>query len=495
MESTIQSNMKLLRGLTYLIAVTMLVIPTRIFAETELPKIKIAEVQTTGVNGETDQEFIELFNDSSAPVDVTDWKLQYASSSGVSWQTKAVFSGSVYPNGRMLITSTDYLVDTADGSFAPGLKMDAGHLRIVMPDPSDSAKVIEVDLLGWGAAQKAEASPAVYPPAGKSLTRKVINDRGSYYQDSDDNKSDFELTVPSPESHNEATVSEPVVSVEPVTEAIDEEIIEAPAEDIGIEQQLATEAYLQIQITELLPNPASPATDDNDEYVEIYNPNDLPVNLSGYSVETGNNFSYRYVLGNSEIAPGAYMSLFSRDTTLTLSNTLGIARIVDPNGRVLFITDGYEDAKDGQAWAYINGVWQWTINPTPNLQNILVLESIQGASAKKSQSTKKKATKKTVTKKATTKKAAKQKVTKPKKSTKKSSDNKDDAATLGMTDEGDSSGGFSPQTWMIAGVAIIAVGYLLYEYKDDIRNKFLQLRRNRKTRPGIRGTAQGWGGN
>lgn len=490
MGSTIQINMKLLRGLTYLITAIILVVPVGIFAETELPKIKIVEVQTTGENGETDQEFVELFNDSNTSVDITDWKMQYASSSGTSWQTKAVFSGLIYPRGRMLIASTGYLVDAADGSFAPGLKLDAGHLRIVMPDPSDNTKVIGVDLLGWGAAQKAEASPAVYPPAGKSLARKVINNNDSYYQDSDNNDGDFELAVPSPVSRNEVTDPESTVSAEPMTEAIDEENAKAPIEDIVAEQQLGTETYSMIQITELLPNPASPATDDNDEYVEIYNPNDLPVNLSGYSIEAGNKFSYRYVLGDSEIAPGEYMSLFSRNTTLTLSNTSGVARIVDPNGKVIFITDSYEDAKDGQAWAYINGIWQWTMNPTPSLQNILALESIQGAATKKSQPTKRKAAKK-----ATTKKAVKQKAAKAKKATKKSSDDKDDGAALGTTDDEDSSGGFSPQAWMIAGVAIIAVGYLLYEYKDDIRNKFLQLRRNRKTRPGIGGATQGWGSN
>jgi hypothetical protein len=141
----------------------------------------------------------------------------------------------------------------------------------------------------------------------------------------------------------------------------------------------------------------------------------------------------------------------------------------------VYTTNIYEDAKDGQAWANINGVWQWTINPTPGLSNILALQTVAGAAAKSKTTQPKKSTKKATTKKTTKPKTAKTKSTKS-----NTKDDDKDGTVAGTTVEDDGSSGFSPQGWMIAGVAVFAVGYLLYEYKDDIRNKFLQLRRNGK---------------
>lgn len=68
---------------------------------------------------------------------------------------------------------------------------------------------------------------------------------------------------------------------------------EYPADpDMDQEGEDATTKPLaaHISITELLPNPAAPATDDADEFVELFNGSDEPVRLRGYKLQTGNSY-------------------------------------------------------------------------------------------------------------------------------------------------------------------------------------------------------------
>src|SRR5437762_7837791 len=47
-------------------------------------------------------DFVELFNRGGTAVDLSNWSIQYASSSGTAWQATAL-SGSVQPGGHYLV--------------------------------------------------------------------------------------------------------------------------------------------------------------------------------------------------------------------------------------------------------------------------------------------------------------------------------------------------------------------------------------------------------
>ena len=67
--------------------------------------VVINEVYGGGGNsGATyNRDFVELANVSAAPVDLTAWSVQYASSTGTSWTTKTNLSGSIPAGGRLVV--------------------------------------------------------------------------------------------------------------------------------------------------------------------------------------------------------------------------------------------------------------------------------------------------------------------------------------------------------------------------------------------------------
>ncbi|MEK7152519.1 MAG: lamin tail domain-containing protein, partial [Patescibacteria group bacterium] len=221
-----------------------------------------------------------------------------------------------------------------------------------------------------------------------------------------------------------------------------------PSRDVGLASP---------HISELLPNPAKPLTDAADEFVELYNSNDAPFELSGFILEVGKK---RYVFAQGTLlAARSFKAFFSADTRLALSNTQGQARLLDPFGRVIAQTEPYQTAKDGQSWALAEGTWHWTTAPTPNAANTI-----------KAPATKKKAAAKTAGSKTDAVKSASA-------TTSQTTAEKNTAASTTADQPR------SPlHPGVLALVAIFALLYGAYEYRRDVANKFYQFRAYRAAR-------------
>lgn len=130
---------------------------------------------------------------------------------------------------------------------------------------------------------------------------------------------------------------------------------------------------LPLQITELLPNAAG--TDTGKEYIELYNPTDRVADLSFYTLYIGvNNDKAHSFPAGSIIEPGQYKTFYDSELGFTLTNTTGRAALTGMDNTPISQTEPYADAADDHAWANINGVWQYTNQPTPNAVNLLSVE-------------------------------------------------------------------------------------------------------------------------
>ncbi len=145
--------------------------------------------------------------------------------------------------------------------------------------------------------------------------------------------------------------------------------------DPTTDDPVTTNDQIAPQITELLPNPASPQTDADDEFIEPYNPSTTSdFNLKGYTLEVGTTTLHDFTFTSDTIVPAAsYLAFTSAQTGLAMSNSGGQARLLSPMGQVLNQTASYTTAADGQAWALdaADATWYWTTAPTPGAVNII----------------------------------------------------------------------------------------------------------------------------
>jgi hypothetical protein len=226
-----------------------------------------------------------------------------------------------------------------------------------------------------------------------------------------------------------------------------------PASDIGLKA---------VQLSEILPNPASPQTDADDEFIELYNPNSAAFDLSGFQlqyVSSGSATTHSYTFPNgTTIAPFSFKAFLPADTHLSLSNSGGQVWFVDPLGKTITQSDSYGTAKDGQAWVFASGKWQWTTQSTPNTTNKITTPT--GSS-----------TTNTATsngKKVTAVKGASTVASKTPMTNASSAQNVAQVTPI------------HPLTLVV--VVLLGLLYGAYEYRTDIANRIYQYRRYRATR-------------
>jgi hypothetical protein len=303
----------------------------------------ISEVQTGGLSasGAEDgkKEFIELYNTNEQPVDLTGWHLEYLSAShaGVGPPTRVLsdLSGHIQAKGSMLVAYKDYIA-AADLTFgqdstATGglLARSGGHVRLVAADGQT------IDLVAWGSATKIGAwwkAPEI--PPNFSIQRQL---------------GQSEQTFDAPTSQT------------------------SPAGGGWLPDVHNTPLCSGVVLSEILPNPGG--TDSGHEYIELYNPTNTVINLEGCSIGVGETSKTYAFPDGSTIAAGAYVAYYDSQTGLALPNaTAQSVRLVTTSeeSTVLYM----DDMSDDTAWAYIQGVWQATKQPTPGAPNVLLSETL-----------------------------------------------------------------------------------------------------------------------
>lgn len=307
-----------------------------------LPPLMISEVQTGGlssVSGSEDgrMEFIELYNPSETPIDVTDWRIDYLSAShtgsGPPTRTLVTLRGVATPKSFILLSYDAYLAN-ADEYFGIGSTSSSGLLaksggQVQITNNAGQA----VDLLTWGTAARDGWWEAPEIPAGLSVQRILPNDPLF--------TNGVAFTPPAPPTPQGGGWQAP------------EALPELPCRDLII--------------SELLPNPAG--ADGGHEFIELHNPTNAIISMQGCKLrlgETGKTFT----LPDAVLAAGAYHALWDTDTGIVLPNATAQTVWMVASGNESGIL--YPDAmSDDQAWAFIEGTWQVTLSPTPGNANML----------------------------------------------------------------------------------------------------------------------------
>lgn len=386
----------------------------------------ISQLQTGGSgSGTAGQEFIELYNNGSTDINITDWRITYSSASDISQSTVYQFATSgtqtalwLKAKSYVTVVSPDFKTATGiagDGVFAytNGMAQPAGHVRLFNNANN------EIDKVAWGATTvMPPETTTVAPASGKVLQR---NGSGTL-QDTDNDSADF--TVATPAMHVTTTGIYEVVTVvdvcpnqpdiqqtmpagyladgqgncqpdsclnivglqQNVPDHYDsdaagnctehDECDNVPDIQVAIPANMIQEGtgciwdVVPLVLTELLPN--ATGSDTGSEFIEIYNPSDRVADLALYSLRIGADGQKVVAFpDDATIAPGEYRSFSDQQLKLTLVNTSDRVVLVDVAGSKHSDSGVYDSPPDGQSWALIASVWQYTNQPTPGAANSL----------------------------------------------------------------------------------------------------------------------------
>ncbi len=192
--------------------------------------VVINEAYTNGgsTNAVYQHKFVELYNPTAEPVDLTGWTLQYRSASGTENTNSSVaLSGTIAPGGYFLVQGGS---NAGNGAALPAPDLATSFNpagvsgTIVLSDGTESlapstgsvtgAERI-VDLLGYGSSNTYETAPATGPSANsdpKSMTR-------TDGVDTDDNAADFTATTTVTPQNSGGAVGEPAPEPSPAPSA------------------------------------------------------------------------------------------------------------------------------------------------------------------------------------------------------------------------------------------------------------------------------------
>lgn len=201
-------------------------------------------------------DFVELRNVGATSVDVSNWSVQYASATGSAWSITPL-SGTVAPGQYFLVRlaggANGLPLPTPDITGTTNLSATAGKVALVNTTTALTgacpALVSIVDFVGYGSA----ANCSETSPTGNLSNTKAAIRLGPV--DTDNNAADFGVAAPNP--RNSLTTPTPPPTLTPT---------------------LAPYPSLAVMVNEVAW--AGTAASSSDEWIELYNPGPVSVNLS-----------------------------------------------------------------------------------------------------------------------------------------------------------------------------------------------------------------------
>ena len=315
------------------------------FPKQSLAKVIINEIAWMGTDESQYGEWVELYNDGNAEVDLKNWKL-YKRKSGVDLPiitlTKKIGTESYYLIERTTDTSTDPILGIEDdaGKWSESGLSNSGEF-LSLKDTSDNT-VDSVDgTNGW----KINGSTIIGNNTKPKRTAQRIGTA-------------WKTLSPTPKAKNEDTTSS--------------------EKDEKKETKPSSQS---IRINEVLPNPS--AKKDDGEYIEFYNTGDQDIDLSGWQIRLSawptdptkkpTEFSIKTNL-DGKTSPiinsrGFFTLLRNRNSTLTLSNTEKFIELIDPSNAAIDSMH-YEKAETDIAFNYTPNGWRKSKILTPGAINI-----------------------------------------------------------------------------------------------------------------------------
>lgn len=354
--------------------------------------VVISEFRSRGPGGAGD-EFVELYNPTGAAVNIGGWVIKRSSSCGSTLTTLATIPNNVIlpPGGHyLLVSNSGATITGADQTFTPGL-VDSGGLALF----SSSNSTQPVDQVGMCEDTAFVENPPLAPLTG-SANQSYERLPGSPLacQDTNRNAEDFRLISPAQPQNSSSPPAvcpnavTPTPSATPTFTATPSRTPTRTPSATRTRTPIPTEYPGRVVLNEILPRPFSDWNGDGkinsrDEYIEIINLDDNPVNLRKWKLDDGPGGTV-YVFPDLVLQPYQILQLSALETGISLSDGGDTVRLIKPDGRLAdSLTYPVVTAAD-RTWCRLpNGEGNWTFNcrPTPGRPNAVAQsQPVAGAS-------------------------------------------------------------------------------------------------------------------
>jgi len=296
--------------------------------------VVINEIAWMGTAISASDEWIELYNEDNQSVSLDGWVLKTTDG-----KPEISLTGTIPALGFYLLERTDdtTIPDVAADTIYKGTLSNSGeHLILrnnleIVVDEADSSS-------GW--------------VAGNNQTKQTMERTTSGdWQDSQNPGG-------TPKAENSATDTSEQSPFLPPEQSTETEPLEVIIYSTGI------------VFSEILPSPEGP--DAKEEWIEIFNQNDLEVDLAGWKIKDGVGSVKTYTFpAGTVIAPYGYLVLARPTTKITLNNSGGdTLYLIWPNDEILnSIT--FDKASLAESYNQTESGWSWSTTLTPGTANTI----------------------------------------------------------------------------------------------------------------------------
>ncbi len=308
--------------------------PAGVFLNEFMPQ-PVSDWNDDGAANQGDQ-YIELYNANAFDVDLSGWMLDDVANDGS--PPYALPTGTVLRGQRhLLLFAAETGIDLADGD-------EGDELRLLTPDGAQVERTSYAGTMADGAYSKTSdgggAWTTAYPPSPGAANQPLAPPTAT------PTPTGTATFTPSPTPTNTPTPT----PISPI-----------------------------VSLNEFMPNPDADwngdgiTGDGNDEYIELYNPNNYAVDIGGWKVDDVSGGSAPYTIpAGTTLSAHSFLPLWSRDTNIALNNSGGDwVRLLRPDGTEVESHSYTAAPADGAYSKTADGGSQWTTTypPSPGASN------------------------------------------------------------------------------------------------------------------------------
>lgn len=298
--------------------VILLFIPLAVKAAA--PTVTINEIAWMGTINSSNDEWLDLSNQTENDIDLSGWKLNADDGT-----PSIELSGVIPAHGYFLLerTDDDTLPNlTADQIYSGSLGNTGEWLKLINKDENIIDELNATN--GW--------------PGGDNTTKQTL------VRQDNDRWSTSDYPGGNPKNTKDAKNNNPATELKKINP--EEVVVGAKRDDI--------------LITEIYPNPPGP--DSDTEFIELKNAAKADLDLTGWKLTNG--AKQNFILPSLTMSPGSIVVFYRQQTKLALNNRKDTITLYSPSNRIINQVSYSHNARETESYQFDSADYRWA-DPTP----------------------------------------------------------------------------------------------------------------------------------